>query len=88
MEISNAKSQTTAMQLPGCGEPPFSNSNQTNDFLKTGDSLKHRTVSFKKSYYFFILITLQAYSFRCLQIPEQETRCSSLDSSGYTLQLT
>lgn len=55
MEISNAKSLTTAMQLPGCGEPSFSNSNnQNNYFLKTGDSLKHGTVSFKKSYYLFI----------------------------------
>lgn len=59
------------MQLPGCGELLFSNSNnQTNDSLKAGDLLKHGIVSLKTSYHLFILITIQAYSFRCLQTPE------------------
>lgn len=49
MQISNVKSRTTAMQLHGCGETSFSNSNnQANDFLKIQDSFKHGGPSFKK----------------------------------------
>lgn len=44
VQISNAKSRTTAM-----GKRSFSNSNdRVNDFFKIGDSFKHGDASFKK----------------------------------------
>lgn len=64
MQISNVKSRTTAMQLHGCGETSFSNSNnQANDFLKIQDSFKYGGSPFKN-----VLIYSNNWSDSFLQI--------------------